>query len=139
VWGFPDVGEGGDEMDDREPAAGGQRRPTGVALHLTPSVLWERQRLGPTYLPEGFDREGFVHCTDGTDRLLVPANAHYRHDPRRFVVLEVDLDQVLAPIRYDDEARIYPHIYGPIDTAAVVGLRRAERAGDGTFTAFPPA
>lgn len=139
MWGFPDLGEEGDEMDDREPVAGGQRRPTGVALHLTPVEVWDRQRLDPTYLPEGFDGEGFVHCTDGADRLLVPANALYRRDPRSFVVLEVELDRVQAPVRYDDEARIYPHVYGPIDTAAVVGLRRAERADDGTFTAFPPA
>lgn len=113
--------------------------PTRVALHLTPAEVWERQRLGPSYVPEGFDEEGFVHCTDGVDRLLVPANAYYRADPRSFVVLEIDLDRVRAAVRYDDEAGIYPHVCGPIDTVAVIGLRWAERTADGTFTAFPTA
>lgn len=113
-------------------------RATRVALHLTPVEVWERQRLGRSYVPEGFDAEGFVHCTDGIDRLLVPANAYHRRDPRPFVVLEVDLDRVRAPVRYDDDAGVYPHVHGPIDTAAIVGLRRAARSGGGTFIASPP-
>jgi uncharacterized protein (DUF952 family) len=111
--------------------------PHGVALHLTPGEVWEAQRNGATYVPEGFADEGFIHCTAGEDRLLVPANAYYRDDPRPFVALEVDVDRLTAEVRYDDEAAIYPHIYGPMETAAVVGVRRAERAEDGTFLGFP--
>ena len=86
---------------------------------------------GPRYRPEAFEREGFVHCTDGLAHLLVPANAYYRDDPRPYLALEIDLDAVAAPARFDDEACRYPHIYGPIDVAAV-RARACGRNGPGT-------
>lgn len=97
---------------------------------------WHRQRASDQYAPAAFDDEGFVHCTLGLDRLLVPANIYYRDDRRRFVVLQIDLDRIHAPVRYDDPDRIYPHVYGPIDVAAVVATRSVVRADDGTFLGF---
>ena len=107
-----------------------------MILHLLPRRTWEEVRDDETYLPEAFEADGFVHCTDGLDHLLVPANAYYRTDPRPYLALEIDLDAVEAPARFDDQARRYPHVYGPIDTAAVRRVLVAERAPDGTFTAF---
>jgi uncharacterized protein (DUF952 family) len=107
-----------------------------VTFHLVPAVVWEEQRHGSHYVPESFPTEGFVHCTDGLDHLLVPANAYYRDDPRPYLALEIDLDAVEAPARYDDDARRYPHVYGPVDVAAVRRVLVAERAADGTFTGF---
>jgi uncharacterized protein (DUF952 family) len=112
--------------------------PTGPTYHLVPAAVWEAQRDDPLYRPEAFEADGFVHCTDGLDHLLVPANAYYRGDPRPYLALEVDLDVVAAPARFDDEACRYPHVYGPIDTAAVRRVLRVERAEDGTFTGFAP-
>jgi len=106
-------------------------------LHLTPAAVWEAQRASGWYRPEAFEAEGFIHCTDGEDALLVPANAYHRSDPRSFVVLEIDVDRLSAPVRYDDAAWRYPHIYGPLNVDAVVGERRADRDPDGTFVAFP--
>ena len=92
-----------------------------------PAEVWETQRDGPRYRPEAFEREGFVHCTDGLAHLLVPANTYYRDDPRPYLALEIDLDAVAAPARFDDEACRYPHIYGPVDVA-----RGAPGAAGGT-------
>lgn len=113
--------------------------PHGITHHLAVADEWEAQRDAPTYRPSAFAVEGFVHCTDGLDRLLVPANAYYRDDPGRFVALEVDLDRVSAPVRYDAEPPVYPHVYGPIETAAIVRVLVAERSPDGTFVGFAPS
>src|SRR4051812_4371633 len=110
--------------------------PSGRTWHLVPAAVWEAQREGPLYRPEAFDAEGFVHCTDGLDHLLVPANAYYRDDPRAYLALEVDLDEVTASARYDDEAGRYPHVYGPIEVVAVGRVLAAERDENGTFTGF---
>jgi uncharacterized protein (DUF952 family) len=110
--------------------------PSGLTWHLVAEEVWAAQRDEPRYWPERFDADGFVHCTDGLDHLLVPANAYYRDDPRTYLALEIDLGAVEAPARFDDEARRYPHVYGPIDTAAVRRVLTAERAPDGTFTGF---
>lgn len=101
--------------------------------------MWEAQRGSPTYRPEQFAADGFIHCTNGAAALLVPANAYYRDDPRPYVAVVVDLDRVTASVRYDDDACIYPHIYGPLDAAAVVEVLSASRDADGTFLGFQPS
>lgn len=110
--------------------------PTGRTHHLARRSEWEAQRHTPSYRPGAFATEGFVHCTDGLDRLLVPANAYFRNDPGPFVVLEIDLDRVAAPVRYDADPPIYPHVYGPIEPSAVVATHEPVRSDDGTFTGF---
>ena len=44
----------------------------------------------------------------------------------------VDLDRLTAAWRYDGDAR-YPHVYGPIERAAVLTVRPIERAPDGSY------
>jgi uncharacterized protein (DUF952 family) len=104
--------------------------------HLARRHEWEAQRHTSGYRPSAFAAEGFVHCTDGLDRLLIPANAYFAADPGPFVALEVDLDRVSAEVRYDADPPIYPHVYGPIEPSAVVASFAAERDPDGTFTGF---
>ena len=121
-------------MPERRPAAG-----TGgpYTLHMLPAHRWAAWRDGPDdarYEPEGFVADGFVHCTDGTDQMIATANRHYRADPRAFVVLELDLAAVGAPWRYDDAARRYPHVYGPLVRAGVRSAAAFLRAPDGEFT-----
>ena len=50
-----------------------------------------------------------------------------------FLALTVDLDALTSPWRYDDPGKPYPHIYGPIDRAAIVGVTPVSRAADGRF------
>ena len=108
----------------------------GETLHLTPEAVWQAQLPHATYAPEAFAAEGFVHCTDDHELLVEVANRYYRDDPRVYLVLDIDLARVQAPAFYDDEARQYPHVYGPIARAAVTRVRRIERAADGTFMAI---
>ena len=105
----------------------------GLTFHLTPADVWHRQATADTYIPEAYPSDGFIHCTDGEANLLDVANRYYRSDPRDYVILDIDLSTVIAPVRYEDEARIYPHIYGPLNPDAVVGIHRVERDGEGSF------
>lgn len=110
-----------------------------LTYHLTPADDWAA--LAPTapVRPPSLAIEGFIHCTTGADEMVATANRHYHADPRRFVILTVDLDRVGAPWRYDaaDAADTrYPHVYGEIPRHAVLGARPIPRAVDGTFLAF---
>ena len=119
-------------MTTDQPSAG--RVPSGHTLHLVPEPVWRAHQGAATYTPEPFAEEGFVHCTDGDEYLLGVANNYYRTDPRPYVVLVLDVDRLTAPVRYDDPAQIYPHVYGPINLDAVVEVRRAVRLADGSFS-----
>ncbi len=104
--------------------------------HLVPADVWAAADPGRPYAAASLADEGFVHCTDGAAELVVTANRLLIDDPRAYLVLTLELDRVGSPWRYDDPGRPYPHVYGPIERAAVVAVSPIERAPDGRFTAF---
>lgn len=106
---------------------------TRETLHLVPETVWDAHDPGTPYVPAAYAADGFVHCTDGDDAMVAVANRFYRDVPGSFLLLTLDLDRTGSPWRFDDEARIYPHIYGAIDPRSVVLVRRMDRAPDGTF------
>jgi uncharacterized protein (DUF952 family)/uncharacterized protein YciI len=105
-------------------------------FHLAPADVWARRDPNVPITPSSLETEGFIHCTDGVEAMIATANRHYRADPRAFVVLTVDLDATGSPWQFDDPEQRYPHVYGPIDPAAVLATAPIARAADGTFIGF---
>lgn len=111
-------------------------RTAGVTYHLVPEPVWNSQRFDPEYLPEAFVEDEFIHCTNGLDQLVKVANMFYVHDGRAFVVLALDLSRITSVIRYDDPDELFPHIYGPLNTDAVIAQAAVERSPDGSFVSI---
>jgi uncharacterized protein (DUF952 family) len=108
-------------------------RPT---YHLTPADWWAAADPdGPLTAPS-LDAEGFIHCTDGAANMVETANRHYADDPRDFVVVTVDLDRVASRWTVTDAAAIFPHVFGPIDRAAIVEVVPAPRDAARRFIPF---
>lgn len=105
-------------------------------IHLVPTPVWEAQRDNETYLPEAFDADGFIHCTIGDGRMLAVANLFYTADPRPFRALSLDPALVTSEVRVEDPDAVFPHIYGPLQVAAVTGYRPVERDDQGRFVRF---
>jgi len=108
-------------------------RPT---FHIVPASTWAASGAGVPYAPASLATEGFIHCTDGVAAMVATANRFYAADPRAFIVLTVDLDALEVPWRYDEPGSPYPHVYGPIDRAAILEARPFPRAPDGRFVPF---
>ena len=106
-------------------------RPT---FHIVPAEAWAATDPAGPYAAPSLASEGFIHCTDGEPELIATANRHYRDDPGAFLALTLDLDATGSPWRIDDPAGIYPHVYGPIDLAAVLRWTPLLRDGAGQFT-----
>ena len=104
-----------------------------ATYHLTPADYFAATDPGAPYLPEQYEADGFIHCTDGIANVVETANRYYRDDRRDFVLLIIDPARVTAPIRYEDPARIYPHIFGVLNREAIAGVIAMPRADDGTF------
>jgi uncharacterized protein (DUF952 family) len=113
--------------------------PDHATFHMLPRPAWVEARATGWIVPASLAAEGFVHCTDGAGPLIDTANRHYADVPGSFVALTVDLARVAAPWRYDDPARIYPHVYGPLPIGAIDGVRVLARDGAGRFRPFPEA
>ncbi len=107
-----------------------------LTLHLVPAEYFLDCDRDAPYVPERFEHEGFIHCTDGADELARTGTRCYREDYRMYVVLVIDKRRVQPSMRYEDEARIYPHIYGALNRDAIVGVVPVLRAAGGAF--LPP-
>lgn len=104
-----------------------------VTLHLTACETWLRQANGSEYLPEGFEKEGFIHCTDGVEGVLAAGNRYYTADTRPYCLLFIETAALRSRIIYEDDRQIFPHIYGPLNIDSVVDVKSVVRAEDGTF------
>jgi uncharacterized protein (DUF952 family) len=102
-----------------------------LTYHLVPRDEYDPEAA--EYVPVAFAQEGFIHTTKTLAMIHEVANRYYRADPRPYLLLTIDLDRATAPWRYDAAGEDYPHLYGPLNRAAVIGTRALSRAADGTF------
>jgi uncharacterized protein (DUF952 family) len=109
--------------------------------HLTPRGFYESIPASLAYLPQDYDKDGFIHCTRGADLLAFVANRFYREVPSGFLMLVIDVRALTAPLKYEalDPAVPYPfpHIYGPLNREAISEAVTMIRDADGTFLVPP--
>jgi len=82
------------------------------------------------------EHEGFIHCSY-PNQLEGVANRFYG-DLSELLLLHIDTERVDAEIRVEPPAdgieELFPHIYGPIPTAAVVATTEWYRSDNGTWS-----
>jgi uncharacterized protein (DUF952 family) len=105
--------------------------------HLAPAARWQTWPANQPYLPAEYSTDGFIHCTAGDALMIAVANRFYRMTAGEYVLLVIDPARLAAPLKWeassDELATLFPHIYGPIDRAAVQEVRAVRRAADGEF------
>ena len=104
-----------------------------ITYHGTPKSYFESLDPVEPYIPSAFDKDGFIHTTEGREAVSIILSGMYRSQREPFVVLHIDKDRVSAPVRYDDPACLFPHIYGPLNRDAIIKVEEIQRADDGTF------
>ena len=108
-------------------------------LHIVPRDHWERAKRTGVYRSDTLDTGGFIHCS-APEQVIPVANAIFRGQTG-LALLCIDPEKVRAPIRWEAPepgGTRYPHIYGPLNTDAVVQVLAFEPGTDGTF-ALPEA
>jgi uncharacterized protein (DUF952 family) len=113
-----------------------------LIYHITAGADWEQARRDGSYQLSTrgvtLAQEGFIHASTARQVPLV-ANAFYRGDAG-LVVLVIDTDLVEPEIRYEQppgSGETFPHIYGPLSVAAVVGVRPLAADASGRFSFEP--
>jgi uncharacterized protein (DUF952 family) len=109
-----------------------------VIYHIAYAADWETAKPGGTYSISTKGRtlaeQGFIHAGD-VPQVAAVANMIYGED-EGLVVLVVDTDRLTSEVKYDPVPgwdAPFPHIYGPINSDAVVDVRPLERNADGKF------
>lgn len=116
-------------------------------LHLLPAADWEATEAFTPVTNASLHTDGFIHCTDDRDVLLQVANSFYRGIAGDFVVLEIDADRLTAECVWEAPAHIsatdappaapsFPHIYGPINRGAIIGVVALLRDDEGAFAGY---
>ncbi|CAB4873336.1 unannotated protein [freshwater metagenome] len=131
-----------------------------IILHLIPAADWQRFAPDDPVTNASLFTEGFIHCTADAAMLLQVANAFYTSHDGDFVALHIDTSLLTseciweapahlnaAPPAADASRRnapplpsapLFPHVYGPINRRAVVGLDHVERDASGRFVGYSP-
>lgn len=108
-----------------------------MIYHMLPVATWQQQLAEEPYRPASLAAEGFIHCTGELSLLLWVANRFYRAEPGDFVILCIDEAKVQVPLQWDlADGHRFPHLYGPLNLSAVVGLLAFPRTPAGEF--LPP-
>ncbi|GAA3337977.1 DUF952 domain-containing protein [Amorphoplanes nipponensis] len=112
-----------------------------MILHFCPRAEWEAALSAGTYRADTLATQGFIHCST-PEQVAVPATALVR-GRQDIVLLELDEGKLGRPVVWeqgdppDPGGMLFPHLYGEIPLAAVVGVHEYRPEPDGTFQ--PPA
>ena len=102
-------------------------------LHITQREQWESAKNLGTYRGNTLDSEGFIHCST-LAQVIGSANRFFT-GLTDLVILEIEIDRVTPEVRYEgtDQNNLFPHIYGELNTDAVIRLIDLYVGGDGSF------
>jgi uncharacterized protein (DUF952 family) len=105
-------------------------------LHLTPVEWWTAADPAEPLRAPSLDDEGFIHCTTGAAEMVATANPPLSRRPARLRRPDDRSRAGHEPVPRRGPGRIYPHVFGSIDRAAIVAVRPMPRAADGAFLPF---
>ncbi len=91
-----------------------------MIYHLTTLPEWQKAQENGVYIPSGFAKDGFIHCSDHY-QIKNTANRYYRDTPE-LIVLEIDPDLKGAELVYENlegGEMPFPHLYGVLPVSAV--------------------
>ncbi len=101
-------------------------------MHIYHIVLPEAWAAfdGDLYKHESLAAEGFIHCS--FDHQLDGVIERYYSGAESVILLEIDSDRLTSELVNEPSTggEIYPHIYGPINRDAIIGVEEKNLTTD---------
>ena len=104
-----------------------------------PAADVEAALAGATITPPSLAAEGFIHASEDEAQVVGVANRLYTN-AGDLAALVIEEGRVGVEVKREaaSNGERYPHIYGPLDRGAIVGVRSLRRGDDGRFMGFEP-
>jgi uncharacterized protein (DUF952 family) len=103
-------------------------------LHITTNDAWQAAvDSGVAYRAPSLETEGFIHCST-PEQVPWVANRRFRGVEEPRILLLLDLDALSSELKWESsvpDLPPFPHIYGPIDLAAVIQVFAYPEGPDG--------
>lgn len=125
--------------------------PERIIYHLVPESELRLGLASDHYAPQGLDDVGFVHCASGVETTLAVAGSYFADLREPLLVMEIDTRRLTHGLRFEAPAPIegggtahletaiqFPHVYGPIDRAAIRGVATLGTEGSYSWPEFFP-
>jgi uncharacterized protein (DUF952 family) len=109
-----------------------------MIYHITTRRKWNEAIRKGSYQADTLLSEGFIHCSD-LHQLTHVANERFSEN-EDLIILFITEESVQHEIRYENlegGSELFPHIYGPLSTTAVIQVANFPPSKDGTFI-LPP-
>lgn len=109
-----------------------------LILHITTRGEWATAVSPAAYSPPSLTSEGFIHCSTPA-QLAGVANALFPGQ-EDLILLCLDEDRLAAEVVYEDcyeSGALFPHLYGPLNEEALLGVVDFPAQADGSFR-LPP-
>ena len=108
-----------------------------IIFHITTREDWNSAEAEGVYRTKTLPAERFIHCST-RDQVIQVANIRFRGQSG-LVLLLIDTENVSAEIVYENlegGQQMFPHIYGELNSDAVVQVAEFKPGADGYFD-FP--
>ena len=114
-----------------------------LILHIAHRNDWDASASSGYYKPSSLDSDGFIHCST-MEQTVETANQFYANQ-QDLILLCIDGNMTEPEVKYEAPAcahdqragSLFPHIYGPLNVSAVVGVVEFFPNVDGEFE-LPP-
>jgi uncharacterized protein (DUF952 family) len=94
-----------------------------IIYHITTKSAWAEAQLKGRLEELSLAEEGFIHCSEA--RQIPGVLERYFSGKSDLLKLTIDSDKLSSPLIYDWSPSMkdtFPHVYGPIQPAAVIGV-----------------
>jgi uncharacterized protein (DUF952 family) len=91
--------------------------------HVTTSKAWEAAQANQSYMPQDFEKDGFIHCS--IERQIEGVLERFYQGQTGLVKLKIEKAKVQRPVLFElaeDLNELFPHIYGPLNLDSVVAV-----------------
>ena len=104
-----------------------------MIYHIAIQGEWDAQANLPTYVPDRYRKDGFIHCSE---RQQLERVADYNLPGRSdLLLLEIMPTRLQPETRYEQGGwERFPHIYGPINKDAITRTVAVRCNPDGLFS-----
>ena len=90
--------------------------------HIAQKADWQQAVLSGLYFPASFNQERFIHCS--TSKQVEGVLERYFQN-QSVLKLTIDAALLVHPPKFEwatSVNQLFPHIYGPINIEAVIGI-----------------
>lgn len=92
-----------------------------IIFHITTEPEWAAAKATGHYESGSLKEEGFIHCCQ--EDQISDVRQRYFEGKQQLLKLTIDTSKLKSQLIYEwspSNAATYPHVYGPINTDAVV-------------------